>query len=371
MSFGFAEYLPQEEYQQIKLPTFPTHELVQMVDEIFDTSSDAANVSYKYVVKETSVQTDIVWENITDLFKQQSKPNVQPRTDAEVTESYVQPNATFVKQPETGGGTVPANVVKESEKIIDQHSLQAMRQVEGQVCRHSRLKKIKICSCLACKSNICFSSVNIDQSIQRTSHDSSSSPVFNSRPIPSVKVNLFPSERYKLMKQAQRDHFENDPRISRTLRKIYATARKNEFQRETTSSSSSDHYRPLKVPLCHISTSDDEPLGPDLFTFNDEILLFGLQSHDDIQYSSDLLKTQSSQDTSASIGKYYASGVRKNLFCTNSEESSCNSVHGQRVSELEQCLLKDIENSGSDPSSALNSLFSTSSLERKINEIQL
>ncbi|XP_037028687.1 uncharacterized protein LOC119068925 [Bradysia coprophila] len=375
----YVEYFhqPPEVCQEIKLPTFPTHELVQMVDEIFDTSSDAVNMSYKYIVKETSVQTDIVWENINDLFKQQNRPTLTRPTDAvetKVSEFYVHPNANFVNQLETGE-QVSTNIASESNKFDNLQLLQVVRPVE-RFCRHSRLKKIKICSCLGCKSNIRFSSVNIDQSIQRTSNDSSSSSVFDSRPIPSARVNLFPSERYKRMKQAQREHFENDPRISRTLRKIYATARANKTQ-ETTSSSSSGCYGQSNVLPRQFSTYDDKVLEPDLFTFNDELLLFGFETHDEIEYSSRLLKTESSQDSSISIGKYYTADANnqqlrgKSLFCTNSEEvSSCNSVCVQRVSELEQCLLKDIENSGSDPS-ALSSLLSASSLERKINEIRL
>ncbi|KAG4075167.1 hypothetical protein HA402_006184 [Bradysia odoriphaga] len=301
--FLFTEYFhqPPEVYQELTLPTFPTNELVQMVDEIFDTSSDALNMSYKYIVKETSVQTDIVWENINDLFKQQNELTVEPPTGSvktEVSEAYVHPNANFVNQLGTEE-KMSSNVVRECDKFDNRQLLEVVRPVE-RFCRHSRLKKIKMCSCLGCKSNIRFSSVNIDRSFQRTSNDSSSSPVLDSRPIPSARVNLFPSERYKRMKQAQREHFESDPRISRTLRKIYATARANKTQ-ETTSSSSSGRYRQSNAPPCEFSTYDDNILEPDLFTFSDELLLFGFDSHEDIEYSSRLLQTESSQDTSASI----------------------------------------------------------------------
>lgn len=373
---------PQEESQEINLPTFPANELVQMVDEIFDTSSDVANMTYKYIVKETSVQTDIVWENINDLFRQQNKPTAEPieTVEIKVPESCVHPNTNFVDKIAIGETTAPepSKISNEGEEFgHQQHLLQVMRPV-GERCRHSHLKKIKICSCLACKSNIRFSSVNIDQSIQRTSNESSSSPVFHPGPVrSSVKVNLFPSERYKRMKQAQRAHFENDPRISRTLRKIYATAAKNDLRKETSSSSGSDHYRQVNGQACEFPPYNDEVLEPDLFTFSDELLLFGLQSHDEIQYSSSLLKTESSQGTSVSIGKYYGTDDLTNgllgghkLFCTNSEESSSSSINGERVSQLEQFLLKDIENSGSDPS-ALSSLLSASSLEQKMKEIQL
>ncbi len=380
-----AKYLPQPEQQmsdELKLPTFPTNELIQMVDEIFDTSSDAVNMSYKYIVKETSVQTDIVWENINDLFKRQ---NVTLESDPRMIE-VMNPNAISV-------GVQQSNVVSESEKIADRDSLNILPPTrpsatdEG-VCHHTQLKKFEICSCLSCKSNIRFSAVNVNQSSQQiSSNGSSSSSSADSGPSkPAAKMRLLPSERYKLMKQVQREHFENDPRISKTLKKIYATAKTMESRKETTSSSSSsNHYYQLNLPIsqCKFSSCDDEVLQPDLFTFNDEVLLFGLGSSDDIHhpYPSYLLRTDSSsQDLSASSHDYKVGTSTKvmfmqdNLFCTNSEDSSYNSVVKPIRSDLELCLLKDIENSGSDPSSDVlisSSVFSTSSLERKVNEFHL
>lgn len=84
-----------------------------MVDEIFDTSSDAVNMSYKYVVKETGVQTDIVWENINDLLKKQMTIK-EPTSGAESFAS---------KSPDT----LPSKLLNPSERINDQLFLHKMQ----------------------------------------------------------------------------------------------------------------------------------------------------------------------------------------------------------------------------------------------------
>lgn len=348
-----------------------------MVDEIFDTSSDAVNMSCKCVFKETSAQTDIVWENINALFKLQSTTIKEPISGA------------VVNNPQNRD-SLQSNLVGDDAKIkmVDQYARppETNNSIGGDIlnqqnnmcdggCGHTQLKEFKICSCIACKSNIRFSAVNIDKStkhISSSTTSSSSSAFDDSPPIPSAKLKLFPSERYKQMKQAQKEHFENDPRISKTLKKIYETAK---TLRSQTSSGSSDYQCQLSDPLrfCNVLSCDDELLQPDLYTFSDEVLLFGLRSPDEVQYSSYLLRTESSQDTLESNGGYHGMHdalLRSKLMCTNSEDSSCNSFLNTRVSDLERCLLKDIENSGSDPT-VLSSVFSTSSMERKINEIQL
>lgn len=350
----------------VKLPTFPTNELIQMVDEIFDTSSDAV-MSCKYFRKETSVQTDIVWENINDLFKQQCATN-EPLNACAMENSF--PAEIYDHRPQVTG-CLPLNSVNASERIPVRMPTGATSYQDAN-CRHAHMKRFKICSCLQCNTNIRFSAMNINRSSSGSS-SSSSAIDHTSKPSPAAKMKLFPSERYKQMKQAQREHFENDPRISKTLKKIYATAKTFQWRNETTSSSSGQFNVPLRFGTfpSYDNNGDDDALQPDLYTFSDEVLLFGCSS-DEIQYSSHLLTTESSQDTFTSNVRHCAmsNDMRRKLMCTNSEESSGNSLFSRRESDLERCLMKDIENSGSDPT-ALSSVFSTSSLERKVNEIQL
>lgn len=345
-----------------------------MVDEIFDTSSDAVNMSYKYLVKETSVQTDIVWENINDLFKQQTATTKEAiAVESQFTQISAKPQTTV---------TLPSNFedrhfMPPESYYSNVHAVLHKDIPLGGYCRHTHLRKFKICSCVACKSNIRFSAVNINQSSSGSSSPAIDSPI--PIPIAGAKVKLFPSERYKQMKQAQREHFQNDPRISKTLKKIYETAKTIKSRNERTSSSSSGHHSHLNNPLHlnNFTSCDDDVLQPDLYTFSDEMLLFGFDSSPSLrgnQYSSHLLKTESSQDTFASNDRYCGMDtsnemfLRNKLMCTNSEESSGNSLPNKR-SDLELCLMRDIENSGSDP--VLSLVSSTSSLERKVNEIQL
>lgn len=368
-----------------------------MVDEIFDTSSDGwtdknvINMNGKHVVKETSVQTDIVWQNINEFLRQQgvtipATVTVENKCSENFARSAdaTQSNVINMKELEDRRfvNTVPLETNDSAADILLHKDV-----ISKESCRHSHMKKFKICSCLHCKNNIRFSVMNINQSSQShyvassssSSVASSSSPVVKiAKPKSSAKTNLFPSERYKQMKQAQREHFENDPRISKTLRKIYAAARAVQSPRnETTSSSSSNHYH-MNCPHPERSNNffvENEQLQPDLYTFSDEVLLFGY-STDEIHYSSYLLKTESSQDTSTSNERFCGVGtskdvlLRNRLMCTNSEDSTSKSFDNKRGSDLERDLLKDIENSGSDPA-VLSSVFSTSSLERKVNEIQL
>lgn len=367
-----------------------------MVDEIFDTSSDGwtdknvINSNYKRVVKETSVQTDIVWENINEFLRQQVGTMPAPTSGAvenNFSDNFARPHEPLHSDNETKIKKV------EDRRIVNTKPIEITNNYAGDIllhrdmvsrgyCRHRHMKKFKICSCLHCKNNIQFSVMNINQSSPShhvTSSGSSSPAVVEiSNPKSSDKTNLLPSERYKKMKQAQREHFESDPRISKTLKKIYAAAKAVKSSRnETTSSSSSNNFRvhcqdPERPNNFVI---ENESLQPDLYTFNDEVLLFGY-STDEIYYSSYLLKTESSQDTSTSNDRFCGAAksrdmlLRKNLMCTNSEDSSSKSFDNNRGSDLERYLLKDIENSWSDPA-VLSSVFSTSSLERKVNEIQL
>lgn len=352
---------------QIELPIFPTNELIKLVDEIFDTSSDAMNPSYQYIFKETSVQTDIVWKNVNDLFNQHL---------ATRSESVHQIPAVSTKSEENFNNQSHTIGVQPSDIVNESLSLNPPLICYDGSCRHSYLKKCKICSCRMCKSTIRLSAVNIQRPWQRISSScpssSSSSPSteFHTKPRPSAKVKLFPSERYKQMKQAQREHFESDPRISKTLRKIYATAKTLKIQTSTSSSSSHDRPPNWNDSLRSFNSSNNgesNVLQPDLYTSSDEMLLFGLNSSGDNQYSSRLLKTESSQDDT------FVSNEKRcydnKLYCTNSEESSGNLFEPRRF-DLEQCLYNDIQNSGSDPA-AMSSPFSTSSLERKMSEIQL
>lgn len=366
----------QQVAHEFKFPAFPTNELIQMVDEIFDTSSDTLNVNCKQAVKETSVQTDIVWEKINDLLKQQAATIKRPISDT--VENNFAGIYAETAEPQTDI-FLPSN----SEKIHGRPGiiyLNAGASTSNVYCRHTQMRQFKVCSCLKCKTDIRFSGMHINPSPKvmssrsSSTSSSSSSAVYSSRPKPSGKIKLFPSERYKQMKQAQREHFENDPRISKTLKKIYATAKTLKARHETTSSSSG-HFQLSGRQLR--SSFDDDVLQPDLYTFSDELLLFGLCSSDEVQYSSHLLKTESSQDTFESNDRHCRMDARSKeilfrnkLMCTDSEDSSCNFFFDKRESDLERFLLKDIENSGSDPA-MLSSVFSTSSLEQKVNEIQL
>lgn len=348
-----------------------------MVDEIFDTSSDAVNMSCKYLVKETSVQTDIVWENITDLFNKQSAAIHGPistgvqNLESTFTDICVDTADAFVsRKPQAADDRILTQ--RENDYVNTGASTSDFH------CRHTTMKKFEICSCIACKTNIRFSAMNVHQSPQRSSSDeSSSSAAFEYSSKPPAKFKLLPSERYKQMKQAQREHFENDPRISKTLKKIYETAKIIRSRHESTSSSSSGHIQVNHTPppLSGVSSLDDQSLQPDLYTYSDEMLLFGLCSSNENQFSSHLLKTESSQDTVSSNDGYYRIDNskeilhRNKLMCTNSEDSGNSFLHKQE-SDLERDLLRDIENSGSDPT-VLSTAFSTSSLERKINEFQL
>ncbi|KAJ6635600.1 hypothetical protein Bhyg_14186 [Pseudolycoriella hygida] len=333
--------------QEVSLPTFPTNELLQMVDEIFDTSNEVVNVNRNYILKETSVQTEIVWENINELLRQQSAVL----------------KTTLVGDPNPAKPFPLSSLTMNGRINGSENGEHFAQELNGSIaescCRHVQPKKFKICSCVPCNSHIVSCRNNVEQKpLSSASGHTSTSP----EPIPVTKTKIFPSERFKKMKQAQREHFENDPRISKTLKKIYETAKTMK-----SSSSSSEHR------LSNYSQFDNELLEPSLYTINDEALLFGLNSKNEIHYSSHLLRTESSQDTSTQNGNYYGRGrkgieLSNKLLCTNSEESSYDSFN-KRESDLERCLMKDIENSWSDPA-ALSSVFSSSSLERKVYEIQ-
>lgn len=359
---------PQHVSGGINLPKFPTDLLIQMVDEIFDTSSDAVNRSYQVSVKETSVQTEIVWKNIKDLYQQHSDTMNEPiskEIQIHGSSSKDDKNVVAYSQIEN---KLPKNEVGDIPELYKKYKPVATQE---HVCHHTRFKKSKICSCVICSNKLPFSAENINQSSQLTSFSgsSSSSTVFVPRRIPANRIKLLPSVRYQQMKRARAEQFENDPRIFKTLKKIYATARTMQIKNGT-SSTSSGRYSQFNNPSRHDVGSSDI-LQPDLYTLNDEMLLFGVNSSDDSQYSSYLLRTESSQDTSVPNGKYHRCDeidIGNNLLITNSEENSDNTSK----SHLERCLLKDIENSGSDPSTVqCSSVFSTSSLERKMKEIQL
>lgn len=376
----------------VKFPTFPMSKLIEIVDEIFDTSSDGGgsdknhrkNRNRLQVVKETSVQTDIIWENVNEFFRQQSGTIGEPLhqgTDnffLDLCPEHIEDLVSIKSRTNEDLRPHTNNKVgTQSVGIPD-------RIPPNGHCSHTSMKKVQICSCLGCNGNFKFSVMNIHRPAQhRKPSDSSSSAVVNGiehlEPEPPIRTKLLPSERYKQMKQAQRDHFESDPRISKTLNKIYKAAKTIQSPSDTTSSSSSNrnHINALRRTIHSSQFFQGEWLQPDLYTFDDELLLFGSPSTDDNEYSSHLLKTESSKDTCTS-----SEGVRRltrnndifignKYMCTNSEDSSGNSLKPQRHGpDLEQYLLNDIENSGSDPA-ILDSIHSTSSLERKINEIKL